>query len=407
MKKVIAHLSCFVICLLIIFAGYSKDFILGCAHDIKNIIFNTFKLDFSEVERQIDKLERDSSELLSYHGLFMDVNSAKENVLGTRVVVKDSDTIIKADSGSLISYSERLIDEEEIRQIADQVDLLNTVADENGAHFLYLAAPSKELFETPPVNINDFTAQNYFRYMEELRARDISLVDFSDVLKEQLSSPQGYFITDHHWTPYSGILAAKVICEELGERYGFEYDQSLFAEENLNIVNYKDYFLGSSGKKVGTLFTWHGADDFELIKPKYATLFSEEQPAKNSVREGDFEETLLFMNNLSKKDLYHLNPYATYSGGDFRLQIFKNKLNTNGIKVLMIRDSYADVVAPFLALQVEELHLCDIRNYEYYVGERLNLTEYINQLQPDYVLVLYNSVYEIEDSAGRYEFITE
>ena len=57
------------------------------------------------------------------------------------------------------------------------------------------------------------------------------------------------------------------------------------------------------GKKVGTFFTWHGADDFELITPKFETSFIEEQPMKGEKREGSFEESLLFMENM-RKDLY-------------------------------------------------------------------------------------------------------
>lgn len=130
---------------------------------------------------------------------------------------------------------------------------------------------------------------------------------------------------------------------------------------------------------------------------------SEEQPFKNEKRNGKFEDTVLFLENM-KKDSYGVNTYATYSGGDFRLQIMKNNLNPNGKKILLIRDSYACVVAPFLALQTSELHICDMRNYEYYVGNKLNAEEYIKQIKPDYVLVLYSGVFSIEKSSGRYDF---
>ena len=105
-----------------------------------------------------------------------------------------------------------------------------------------------------------------------------------------------------------------------------------------------------------------------------------------------------------KKDYYNMNTYATYSGGDFRLQIMKNNLNPQGKKVLLIRDSFACAVAPFLSLQTRELHLCDMRDYDYYVGDKLNIKDYIQQIKPDYVLVLYAGISDISNSHSRYNF---
>ena len=162
-----------------------------------------------------------------------------------------------------------------------------------------------------------------------------------------------------------------------------------------------NWFLGSKGKKVGTYFTWNGADDFDLITPKFETSFTEERPFKNQTRTGTFQETVLYMDNMYK-DYYRINTYATYSGGDFRLQIMKNNLNPNEKKVLLIRDSFACVVSPFLALQTSELHVCDVRDYDYYVGKKLNMKDYIKQIKPDYVLVLYTGIGGSFDS--RFDF---
>jgi hypothetical protein len=151
---------------------------------------------------------------------------------------------------------------------------------------------------------------------------------------------------------------------------------------------------------VGTYFTEEGADDFELITPKFETDLIEEQPFKNSIRTGSFEETVLYMDNL-EKDYYGKNSYVTYSGGDYRLQIIKNNKNLEGKKILLIRDSFGCVVSPFLSLQTSELHVCDVRNFESFVGEKVNMEEYIQQIQPDYVLVLYTGT---DLSSGRNDF---
>jgi len=72
--------------------------------------------------------------------------------------------------------------------------------------------------------------------------------------------------------------------------------------------------------------------------------------------------------------------------------------------VLLIRDSFACAAAPFLALQTGELHVCDVRNGSYYVGDKLNMKEYIEQIKPDYVLVLYTGIESIADS--KYDFFS-
>ena len=82
----------------------------------------------------------------------------------------------------------------------------------------------------------------------------------------------------------------------------------------------------------------------------------------------------------------------------------KNNTNPGGKKILLVRSSFACVVAPFLALQTSELHICDMRDKEYYVGAKINLKEYIQEIKPDYVIVLYSSVYRMKGSAGRYDF---
>lgn len=96
-----------------------------------------------------------------------------------------------------------------------------------------------------------------------------------------------------------------------------------------------------------------------------------------------------FLENL-EKDYYNKESYAVYNGGNRQLQIVKNNLNPNGKKVLIVRDSFACVVTPFLSLQTSELHICDVRKHQ--DGEKIDVEDYINRLNPDYVIVLYSGV---------------
>ena len=82
----------------------------------------------------------------------MDVNSVKENLLGTRVVFKDDTTVVKMNSGSLSSKSQKL-DTEDIKQTVETINRLKSVSEEHGAKFLYCATPTKPQYEKNPENI--------------------------------------------------------------------------------------------------------------------------------------------------------------------------------------------------------------------------------------------------------------
>lgn len=332
------------------------------------------------------------SDTLSYHDTMMDINSIKENLLGTRVVKKDDAIIVKSADGSLINLFTKF-SESKILKSTTKIEELKKLAEGNGSDFLFCVTPRKELYEILPKNIENTYVSNYNYFVSTLQSKGIPYLDFSVALKENgVKDSDIFYYTDHHWRATSGFIATKSICDELNERYGFEYDRSLTDINNYNVEIFPDWFLGSSGKKVGTFFSWRGADDFELITPKFETNLTETQPFKDQIRNGSFEETVLYKENLEKSP-YLVNTYATYSGGDFRLQIIKNNLNPEGKKVLLIRDSFACVVAPFLSLQTSELHVCDIRDGDYYVGDKIDLESYIQEINPDYVIVICSSFY--------------
>ena len=365
------------------------DMLSGIKHGNITSIFD-FKTNVDDI----------SNQELSYHHSLMDVNSIKENLIGTRVVNKKDTIVVKADSGSLIEPIKK-IKTSEIKQVVNKIATLKNVSENNGARFLYCLAPTKELYEKTPENIDNFCYENYNLFLSELEKSSIPTIDFAETVNK--SDYEVFYKTDHHWTVRAGFEANNALLNKLNSLYGFDFNKKLTDLSNYNIEHYKTWFLGSKGKKVGTFFTWHGADDFDLITPKFETNIIEERPFKNQIRTGSFKETVLYMYNM-KRDYYNINTYATYSGGDFRLQIMKNNFNTNGKKILLICDSFAGVVAPFLALQTNELHICDMRNFDYYVGDKLNVEKYIKKIEADYVIVLYSGVTSLENSDGRYDF---
>ncbi len=390
-KNIILFIACFAF---IIF-GFSSS---PVRENLKVAVLGFINKEFT-VDVTKNRINNTLDKNLAYHAQLLNLNGLRENLLGTRVIKKDI-YVVKSDSGSIIGPVEK-IEKADLQKTVSIIKELHLASEKNGAKFLYCAAPSKELYETAPANVENHFEENYQGFLNELEIAKVPTIDFSQALEENLAKDERFYYTDHHWTVRSGFVANNALLEELNSRYGFEYDKEKTDIKNYKVKKYSNYFLGSKGKKVGTGFTWHGADDFEVISPKFKTRFIEEQPFKKQVRKGYFKKTVFYKKHL-KKDYYTVNPYAAYSGGDFRLQIMTNELNTEGKKVLLVRDSFACVVAPFLALQTKELHVCDVRAGGGYVGEKLNMKEYIKKIKPDYVLVLYNGVLKASDT--RHDF---
>ena len=122
-----------------------------------------------------------SSEQLSYHDLMMDIDSVKNNLLGTRVVRKDDETVVKADSGCLMGTAVRLR-ESDIEDVVARIRMLKDVAEENDVPFLYCGVPRKEVIEKGPENITNYSLDNYEMFISGLEKSDVPVLDFDKIM---------------------------------------------------------------------------------------------------------------------------------------------------------------------------------------------------------------------------------
>ena len=322
-----------------------------------------------------------------HQGMLLDLNSVKEHLLGTRVTDKVETLVVRSDADTLLGYFQTEITEDDLNRFTEEVLAVQKSAEASGAHFLYGAVPIDPLYAQRPANVESFNQSNAEKKTAALRNAGVPLIDLGAALQERgLPADETFFFTDHHWRPQAGFRAAAAIAEALSQ-YGFPYEAELADIGNYEVKTYPNWFLGSYGKKVGTYFTWRGADDFDLITPRFATDLSETDSAGGKERSGSFEDVLIYREYLDR-DLYHKNTYVTYCGGDYRLQVITNHMKPDGPKVLLIRDSYSCVLAPFLALQAGELHIVDDREGDYPAGEKIDVLRYIGAEQFDYVLIV-------------------
>ena len=182
-----------------------------------------------------------------------------------------------------------------------------------------------------------------------------------------------YYRTDHHWTSlgaYYGFTA-------LGKAMGIDVP-ALDSYTDRHTVS--DSFYGTTWSSSG--FSWVKPDSMEAFVNEPEGLKITSYPT------GSPEEGQLYDESyLEKKD-----KYSMFLGGNQPLGVVKNANNPDGPRLLIIRDSYADSLVPFLTPHFSEIHLVDLRYY------KLSIADYIAQNGIDQALVLYSVPNFVTDS---------
>lgn len=290
-------------------------------------------------------------------------------------------SIVEIDDGQLAAYKNR----EDMSEIIKNTTDLARFCKENGAAFLYVSAPSKIDRHDARFKALDFSNANADEFLAGLKANGVDYIDIRDNIDaEGLKINELFFRTDHHWLPETGLWATGIIAQYLNERGIIKSDVSLLNQDMWEKEVYKNYFLGSRGKKV----TLQRAtpDDITIYHPKFPTHLHIEIPSKAIARDGVFDITY-DKKPLEKVDYYHANPYAAYSWGDKPYIYIRNEDAMNDKTLLMLKNSFGNVVYPFLALQFKNAYEVDVRHFN---G---SVREVIRQKKPDVVVVLHHIEY--------------
>ena len=318
---------------------------------------------------------------------FINIYGLAQKPTGNRYVYDSSGAsgnVVKLDNGML---SFVLPKSNDLAKKAEKTALLDAHLKSKCIDLLYVQLPfkiNKRDNKLPP-GVVDYSNKNSDAMLTELRSRGVSTFDLrEEIVGAGLDHYSLFFRTDHHWKPETGLWAAGKIAEILNSEYGFKIDITLLNKNNFSTKAYKNWFLGSQGKRVGQLYA--GTDDFTLLLPKYKTDMSgiyTRISGEDITKKGSFQDAWLFMDSLKRIDYFNLNTYVTYSGGDYPLTVCTNNLLA-GKKILLLRDSYTCALAPFISLAAcKELRTIDPRHF------KGSIAGYIDDFKPDIVLMLY------------------
>ena len=188
-------------------------------------------------------------------------------------------------------------------------------------------------------------------------------MDFKGVLSAH-ANEQIFFRTDHHWTTLGAFYGANALLEHLG--------REPLKQEDFTLEIASDSFNGTLYSQSG--IHWLTPDVMEY-------WVTEAGLTVTSWRTGKPEEVPLYDRSyLAKKD-----KYSSFLGGNQPLCVIKNEtLTEEAGKIVLVRDSYSDALAPFLAQRFAEVHLLDLRYY------RAPVSMYAAQNSIDEIVVLYS-----------------
>lgn len=257
------------------------------------------------------------------------------------------------------------LDEPDAGQVAQNLGYVNALAEglEIPVYFSLIPGKSSLWASRLPAGAPNASEALYLEQAMQTKAR---WVDIAAALNEHFNEDIFYRL-DPHWS-------------SLGAYYGYTALAKAMGLPPVPLDNYTHTTVSQSFTGTdysGSGVRWLPPDDINIYVPGDGI----------TVDRGEAGTAALYdWSKLQGKD-----QYAFFLGGNTPLSIIKTP-HIRGEKLLIIRDSFADSLAPFLTAHSSELHLIDLRY------SRASLAEYISHNGIDRVLVLYSVANFVKDT---------
>ena len=199
-------------------------------------------------------------------------------------------------------------------------------------------------------------------------------INVYDTLKYHNQFEDMYYHTDHHWTTDGAYYAY----QKIANNFNLEY----LTKDNFNIKKVSDKFYGTLYSKTND---YHRNSDEIYIYEKDNDLdiyYADTDKHTMSLYEYSY---------LDKKD-----KYAMFLDNNHSIIIITNNEINNSNELIIIKDSYANSLVPFLVNHYHKVHIIDPRYYHQ------KISEYISN-NPNVVdgIIIYN-IGTIEKDLGVY-----
>ena len=194
--------------------------------------------------------------------------------------------------------------------------------------------------------------------LKEARGTGAVWADIAGALAAHSEEPV-FYRTDHPWTSLGAYYGYTALLEAMGET-----PLPLGKAETVS----DDFY--------GTLYSSSGV---HWVPPDTIERYVREDAVTVEDVYGGETHGLYVDSFLEEKD-----QYASFLGGNQPLYIVRNSAASSDKKLLLVRDSYSDSLAPFLCRHFAEIHLLDLRY------NKTSVAQYAADMGADGIAVLYS-----------------
>lgn len=326
-----------------------------------------FDLDNLIEGRYTKKYESYTNDQFVYRSKFINIKSSIEDVLKKT----DNNGVYKGKEGYLFEE----FHEPNAEYVTENIDAINKFIDkyeECNTSFLLAPVSTSVLKEKLPDNAPVIDERKYVDDFEKQLDKDINFIYPYDILRDH-KEEYIYYKTDHHWTTLGAYYSYEALADSL------DIESKSIDDYNKTLVSNEFYgTLFSKG-----LFKVDKGDDINLYLPKdeddeVIVTYVEEQKKSPSLYSSEY---------LKKRDKYGL----FLSGNHPVVEI--STASKEEKSLLLIKDSYANSLVPFLTTHYSKIVLIDPRYYYDDIDELMEKEKFTD------ILFLYNTNTFFQDNS--------
>lgn len=302
----------------------------------------------------VDKLNDYINDHFVFRDIWLKINATEELILGK----SENNGVYIGKDGYLfekITYTNE--SQEKINNLVQSIN--NFYENTNITTYFLLIPTSTYIYQEKLPRFAETINQQELIDSIYNMSKNIKVINVTNVLKEN-KEKNIFFKTDHHFTTEGAYLTYLEFCKIANIKPITEY-----AKEQVS-----DSFLGSFDSKAQIIN--QEKDKIEVYKNSNNTeglTVDYDKETTNSIFNEDF---------LKQKDKYSY----FLNGNNAKVVVKTNQ--KNGKKLLVIKDSFAHIMAQFFCQNYEEIHFIDPRYYTY------SIEEYAKQNQISETLFLFN-----------------
>lgn len=295
--------------------------------------------------------------------------------------------------GSLTYFQQdgRMMAERPYKSMEDEIFNMGNFAkwlDGEEIAYLHVMIPSP----VDPEAEEDQIAMGYEEYtntmadelLAGLEEKEVSVLNLRKEMREEGRSwTDSFFPYDHHMVIGSGLWAAGKIADMIDKTMGLKSDRSVFNLDSYSVT--RSGPSGDGGYYDTATAVYAGKTEKEMYHPLFETRFIKELPRYGMTLKGDFNDVMYAM--------YEYPQYNMYDHGIQPIKSYEDQeQDAAKAHILLLTESYSDVISPFLACAYSNIDEIDLRLFD---G---SLQAYIEQTRPDLVVSMY-SAYD-QNSSG-------